>query len=119
MAMMMGMSGKSKLLFVLMFSMIGIRLGVFALSMIGVIAWAPPLGASVVSWIVPVGMPVVMISYMLLFGRRRMMQQQMTHGSDDRMPLNEILKNRFALGEITKEQYENMRRILLSEEQSH
>jgi hypothetical protein len=82
MAMMMGMSGKSKLLFVLMFSMIGIRLGIFVLSAVGVIAWSPPLDASVLSWIVPVGMPIVMISYMLLFRRRRM-QWQMAHVSDD------------------------------------
>jgi hypothetical protein len=82
MAMMMGMSGKSKLLFLLMFSMIGIRLGIFVLSTVGMIAWAPPLGASVLSWILPVGMPILMISYMLLF-RRRMMHQQMTHSSDD------------------------------------
>jgi len=82
MAMIMGMSGKSKLLFLLMFGMIGIRLGIFVLSTVGTIAWAPPMGASVLSWIVPVGMPVVMISYMLLFRRRQMMQQRMTHTSD-------------------------------------
>ena len=80
---MMGMSGKSKLLFLLMFGMIGIRLGIFALSSLGIIAWAPPMGASVLSWILPVAMPVVMISYMLLYRRRQMMQQRMTHGSDD------------------------------------
>ena len=83
MAMMMGMSRKSKLLFVLMFSMIGIRLGIFVLSTVGMIPWAPPLGESVLLWVVPVGMPIVMISYMLLFRRKGMMQQQMTHGSDD------------------------------------
>jgi hypothetical protein len=76
MAMMMGMSRKSKLMFVLMFSMIAIRLGIFVLSTVGMMAWAPPLGASVLSWIVPVVMPIVMISYMLLFRRRGMMQQQ-------------------------------------------
>jgi len=112
MAMMTGKLGKSKLMFVLMFGMIGIRLGIFALGTVGVIAWAPPLGASVLSWIVPVGIPTVMISYMLLFRRRGMMKQQMTHGSDDATPLKEILQKRFALGEITKDQYEDMRRVL-------
>ncbi len=118
MAMITKRSGKSKLMFVLMFGMIGIRLGIFALGTVGVIAWTPPLGASVLSWIVPVGMPIVMISYMLLFRRRGMMQQQMTHGSDDAMPLKEILQKRFALEEITKDQYNDMRRILLGEEHS-
>jgi hypothetical protein len=83
MAMIMGMSGKSKLLFLLMFGMIGIRFGMFVLSSLGIIAWATPTSASVLSWILPVGMPVVMISYMLLFRRRQMMQQRMTHTSDD------------------------------------
>jgi len=118
MAMTTGRSGKSKLLFVLMFGMIGMRLGIFALGTVGVIAWAAPLGASVLSWILPVGIPIVMISYMLLFRRRGMMRQQMTHGSDDATPLKEILHKRLALGEITKNQYEDMRRILLGEEHS-
>jgi len=82
MAMIMGMSGKSKLLFLLMFGMIGIRFSMFVLSTVGIVAWAPPFDASVLSWIVPVGMPLVMISYMLLF-RRRGMMQQMAHGSDN------------------------------------
>jgi len=43
----------------------------------------------------------------------------MEHMSHDETPL-EILKRRFALGEITKDQYEEMRRILLEEhEASH
>jgi hypothetical protein len=78
-----GLSGKSKLMLVLMVGMIGVRLSIFALSMVGIIAWAPAMGgASVLSWIVPVGMPIVMISYMLLF-RRRGMMRQMTQGSDN------------------------------------
>lgn len=82
MTMMTGLSGKSKLMLVLMVGMIGVRLSIFALSMVGIIAWAPPMGASVLSWIVPVGMPIVMISYMLLFRRRGMMRQMM-QGSDN------------------------------------
>ena len=91
--------------------MIGARLLMFALATAGVITWAPPIGASILSWIVPVGMPVVMISFMLLYGRKRMMFPQMKHGLDD-APLLDILQRRFALGQITKEQYEEMKIIL-------
>jgi len=42
------------------------------------------------------------------------MMQHMTHEYQGETPL-EILKRRFALGEITKDQYEDMRRILLDE----
>jgi len=118
MALMTGRSGKSKLMLVAMFGMIGVRLSIFALSTVGLIAWAPRLGESVLSWIVPIGIPIVMISYMLLFRRRGMMQQQMRGSSDDATPLKEILQKRFALGEIKKDQYEDMGRILLGEEHS-
>lgn len=94
-----------------MFAMIGIRLLMFALATVGVIAWTPPLGASILSWIIPVGMPLVMISFMLLSGRRRTMPRQMRHGPDD-VPLLDILQRRFALGQITKKQYEEMKVIL-------
>lgn len=92
--------------------MIGVRLLIFALATVGVITWAPPLGASILSWIMPVGMPVVMISFMLLYGRKRMIPRQMKRGPDD-APLLDILQTRFALGEITKKQYEEMKVILL------
>jgi len=47
------------------------------------------------------------------------MMHQMRHESHSETPL-EILKKRFAVGEITKDQYEEMRRILLDEgERSH
>lgn len=42
------------------------------------------------------------------------MMHDMTHDSHSETPL-EILKRRFALGEITKDQYEEMRGILLDE----
>ncbi len=38
-----------------------------------------------------------------------------TDDSHNETPL-EVLKRRFALGEITREQYEEMRRVLLDEE---
>jgi uncharacterized membrane protein len=117
MALMTGRSEKSKLMFVAMFGMIGVRLSIFALSTVGLVAWAPRLGESVLSWIMPVGIPIVMISYMLLF-RRRGMMQQMRNSSDEATPLKEILQKRLALGEITKDQYEDMRRIILGEEHS-
>ncbi len=41
-----------------------------------------------------------------------------SHESHDETPL-EILRKRFALGEITKEQYEEMRKVLLDEGLSH
>ena len=104
-------SRNRKLIFGFMFAMIGVRLLMFALATVGVITWSPPIGASILSWIVPVGMPVVMISFMLLYGRKRMMSPQMKHGLDD-APLLVILQRRFALGQITKEQYEEMKMIL-------
>jgi uncharacterized membrane protein len=104
-------SRNRKLIFGLMFAMIGIRLLIFALATFGAITWAPPLGASILSWIMPVGMPLVMISFMLLYGRKRMMPRQMKHEPDD-APLLDILQRRFALGQITKEQYEEMKVIL-------
>jgi uncharacterized membrane protein len=110
-------SRNRKLIFGAMFAMIGVRVLMFALATVGVITWAPPMGASILSWIVPVGMPVVMISFMLLYGRKRMMSPKMKHGLDDE-PLLDILQKRFALGEITKDQYEDMRRILQGEEHS-
>lgn len=42
------------------------------------------------------------------------MTHEMSHESHGETPL-EILKKRFALGEITKDQYEEMRRILVDE----
>ncbi len=42
----------------------------------------------------------------------------MTDNSHDETPL-EILKRRFALGEITREEYEDRRRVLLDEGPSH
>lgn len=116
-AMMINSSRIRKLIFGLMFTMIGVRLLLFALATMGVITWVAPLSMSVLSWILPVGMPIVMMSLMLLLGRRGMMHHQMAHGSDD-APLLEILQKRFALGEITKDQYEEMKRVLLDKEPS-
>ena len=67
----------------LMLGMIGIRLSMFALGMMGVITFAGPMDDSIISWILPVGMPLVMIVLMLAFRRRQMMRQRMTHTSDD------------------------------------
>ncbi|MGP8068782.1 MAG: hypothetical protein ACLP5V_02705 [Candidatus Bathyarchaeia archaeon] len=105
-------SRNRKLIFGFMFGMIGVRLLMFALATVGVITWAPPIGASILSWIVPVGMPLAMISFMLLYGRKRMMSPQMKRGQDD-APLLDILQRRLALGQITKKQYEGMKMILL------
>ncbi len=111
-------SRNRRLIFGFMFAMIGVRLLMFALATVGVITWAPPMGASIMSWIVPVAMPVVMISFMLLYGRKRMMPTQMKHGLDD-APLLDILQRQFALGQITKEQYEEMKMILNEKGRSH
>ncbi len=47
------------------------------------------------------------------------MMQHMKHDSHSETPL-EILKRRFALGEITKDQYDEMKKVLLDErEDSH
>jgi uncharacterized membrane protein len=48
------------------------------------------------------------------------MSTHVKHGPDD-APLLEILQRRFALGQITKEQYEEMKMILLGtgKESSH
>jgi len=65
-------SRNRKLIFGLMFAMIGMRLLIFALDVSGIIAWGTSLGVSVLSWMLPVGMPVAMISVMLLLGRKKM-----------------------------------------------
>jgi uncharacterized membrane protein len=47
------------------------------------------------------------------------MMHEMEHDSHDETPM-EILKRRFALGEITKDQYQDIRKILLdAHEGSH
>lgn len=105
-------SRNRKIVFGLMSAMIGGRLLVFALGIIGLIDWSPPLGASVLSWIIPVVMPLVMITAMLLMGRGGPMQHQQTVQGPDDMTISEILRRRLALGEITKDQYEEIKRIL-------
>jgi putative membrane protein len=106
-----------------MVAVIGLRFLTFALATLGAIS--PPLNTSgplnssgsnliVMSWIVPVVMPLIMITLVLIFRRRGPMPLMSKHASDDETPL-EILKRRFARGEITKEQYEDMKRTLLEE----
>jgi len=107
-----------KLVFGLMLTMIGIRFALFALAALGLITTVLPFGASVLSWIVPVVMPLIVISVMLVTGRRGMMmkhQQQVTPASD-KEPLLEILQKRLASGQITKAQYEKIKKVLLDEE---
>lgn len=115
--MMINSSRNRKLAIGLMSAMIGIRLLIFALGTVGVITWGPSLNASMVSWIVPVAMPMVIISLMLLTGRRGMMGR-MTRAAYD-TPLLEITQRRLALGEITKKQYEEVIRVLLDKEHSY
>ena len=107
--------GKGKLVLALMIIVICARLSLFALSTMGIIPLAGPLNNSIISWVLPLLMVGVMI-FMLLFMRGRMMGR-MACGLDNATPL-EILKRRFALGEITKDQYEDMRRVLLDDEDS-
>jgi len=113
----------SKVLVGVMVAVIGLRFLTFALATLGAIS--PPLNTSgplnssgsnliVMSWIVPVVMPLIMITLVLIFRRRGPMPLMSKHASDDETPL-EILKRRFARGEITKEQYEDMKRTLLEE----
>ena len=97
--------------------MIGGRLLLFSLDALGLITWAPPLGTSIMSWIIPVGMPLVMITVMLLFGRGAS-HKQMMNGSED-APLSEILQNKLALGEITEHQYEAIMRVLSDEKETN
>ena len=105
-----------KLIFGLMFAMIGMRLLIFALGIAGIIEWTPPASASMLSWVLPVGMPLVMITVMLLLGRKRMEVHPQMQQDSDSMPLSEILKERLACGEITGGQYEEMKRILRKED---
>jgi len=110
---MMGHSSRNrKLVFGLMFAMIGMRLLIFVLGIAGIIAWAPSPSASIMSWILPVGMPVAMIFVMLLLGRKRMVVHPQMQLDLDTMPLSEILQERLARGEITQKQFEEMKRIL-------
>lgn len=107
---------KRKIIFVLLFAMIGGRILISLLAMAGVIKWVSPLGgASELSWIIPIVVPVVLISIMLVTGRKIMTHpQQMARGMEDE-PLSEILQKRFVRGEITKKQYDDMKRILQDE----
>ena len=109
-------SRNRKLIFELMFAMIGMRLLIFALDVSGIIAWGPSLGVSVLSWILPVGMPVAMISITLLFGRKKMAANSQTPQASDSVPLSQVLQERLARGEISEGQYEEMKRILRDKE---
>ena len=106
-------SKKRKSIFVLLFAMIGGRILISLLAMTGVIKWVSPLGGtSEISWIIPIVVPVVLISIMLVTGRKMTThQQQIARGTEDEL-LSEILQKRFARGEITKKQYDNIKRIL-------
>jgi uncharacterized membrane protein len=60
-------------------------------------------------------MPIAMISLMLLLGRGGIIHHQMAHSSDH-APLLQIVDERFAAGEITRNQYEAMKSVLLNKE---
>lgn len=91
-------SRNRKLIFGLMFAMIGMRLLIFALDVSGIIVWGSSLGVSALSWILPVGMPVAIISAMLLLGRKRMPPHPQTPQDSRPVPLTEILRERLARG---------------------
>lgn len=107
---------KGKLILALMLIVICARLSLFALSTMGIIPLLGPLNNPIISWVLPLLVVGIMI-FVLVFMRGRMMGR-MACAVDNATPL-EISKRRFALGEITKDQYEDMRRALLDKEQPH
>jgi uncharacterized membrane protein len=96
---MMSMSRQGKVVLVLMVGIIAVRLLIFALQIMGLIAFAGfgAGNASIITWILPVAMPLVVITYLLVSGRRGMMGRMASHGSDPETAL-QILQKRFALG---------------------
>lgn len=109
--MMISSSRNRRITFILMFAIMGVRLLIFTLDIAGIITWGPYLGVSILSWILPVGMPAAVMIIMLLRGRKKMgMHPQMP--KDLTIPLSEILRERLDRGEITKDQYSEMKKIL-------
>jgi putative membrane protein len=111
--MMLNSFGKgSRLIVGLMLAMISARLLVFALAIAGVFTWgadrAP--GSGVVGWIVPLAMPVLIIVLMFVLGPRRMMRQSMGGGTPE--TALDILRKRFARGELSRDQFEEMEKVL-------
>lgn len=102
-------SKNRKLVIGLMFAMMGGRFLVFGLAAAGLINWG---GSSLgLSLIMPVGMAIVLILFVVLLGPGRMMRQHMGPDAASPSPL-EVLQTRFARGEVTQEQYAQMKRVL-------
>jgi uncharacterized membrane protein len=106
---MLNSSRSRKLVIGLMFAMMSARLLVFGLAAAGLITW----GGSWLdmSWIMPFGMAIVVILFVVLRGPRRIMRQYMGLAAADATPLD-VLQKRFARGEITQGQYEQMKQVL-------
>lgn len=92
----------------LLLAMMAVRLSIFALAAAGLITWGGFSGAGWM-WIIPVVI-VVMTALMLFLGPRRRMHG--TRGSASEESPSEILARRFARGELTQEQYEEMEKTL-------
>ena len=93
----------------LMVAVMGARMVVLALAAVGVMSWGGSGQAA--SWMPLVLLPMLVIVLVLLFGRRGTMHHLM-FGSAPETPL-ELLQRRFARGELTKEEYEEMKNTLL------
>jgi uncharacterized membrane protein len=105
---MLGSQRSRKLIIGLMVAMMGAHFLVLGIGATGLIAGG---ALSSLSWIMPIGMVLVVIVLMLVVGPRRMMRGHMGLQTEDAGPL-EILQKRFARDEITKNQYEETKRIL-------
>jgi uncharacterized membrane protein len=105
---MFNMHRSRKLIIGLMLAMMGAHFLILGIGATGLIAGG---ALSSLSWIMPIGMVLVMVILMLVVGPRRMMRGHMGLHADD-AGLLDILQKRFASGEITKDQYEEMKQVL-------
>lgn len=103
-----GFGRASKLVIGLMLAMIGAHLVIFALAAAGVVRGS--FGSSGGLWGLLMLIPIAVIILMLVFGRRQMMHQPLPSNATGSPA--EILQQRFARGEITKDQYEEMEHVL-------
>jgi len=97
----------AKWVIVVMAAMMAARLLIFVLAAAGLISWGGSAGLTWM-WMIPVAV-IVMMALMFFLGPR-MMHGQRGQGPEE--SALEILARRFARGELTKDQYEEMEKTL-------
>jgi Predicted membrane protein len=64
------------------------------------------IGLGIIGWLVQMGLIVALVYFVFILVRKA------THSSTDNNQAEQILKERFARGEISQEEYQKMKEIL-------